>query len=92
MTAEKRMGAETAIRALIDGFTKAIREKDIDGVMSVFAADVVSFDLGPPLQHGGGTPSWTVGKSCSGRIRVRLIMRFAISASQQVMTWRSATV
>src|SRR5262245_47671407 len=22
--------------------------------MSAFAADVVSFDLGPPLQHGGG--------------------------------------
>jgi ketosteroid isomerase-like protein len=39
---------------LIDGFVKAIRAKDIHGVMSVFAPEVVSFDLGPPLQHGGG--------------------------------------
>lgn len=33
---------------------KAIRAKDINGVMSVFAPEVISFDLGPPLQHGGG--------------------------------------
>jgi len=47
---------EAAIRALLDGFVKAIRGKDIHGVMSVFAPDVVSFDFGPPLQHGGGEP------------------------------------
>ena len=45
---------DAAIRELIDGFVKAIRTKDINGVMSVFAPEVVSFDLGPPLQHGGG--------------------------------------
>jgi uncharacterized protein (TIGR02246 family) len=45
---------EAAVRELIDGFTKAIRTKDIDRIMAVFAPDVVSFDLGPPLQHGGG--------------------------------------
>jgi ketosteroid isomerase-like protein len=38
---------EAAIRELIDGFVKAIRAKDINGVMSVFAPEVVSFDLGP---------------------------------------------
>jgi len=45
---------ERAIRELIDGFVKAIHAKDINGVMSVFATEVVSFDFGPPLQHGGG--------------------------------------
>src|SRR5581483_11546388 len=45
---------EAEIRELVDGFVKAIRARDINGVMSVFAPDVVSFDLGPPLQHGGG--------------------------------------
>lgn len=45
---------EAAIRESIDGFVKAIRAKDINGVMSVFAPEVVCFDLGPPLQHGGG--------------------------------------
>jgi ketosteroid isomerase-like protein len=51
---ENRMKNESAIRELIDGFVKAIRAKDMNGVMSVFAPDVVSFDVGPPLQHGGG--------------------------------------
>jgi SnoaL-like domain len=49
-----RTKSKAAIRELIDGFVKAIRAKDIDGVMSVFAPEVISFDLGPPLQHGGG--------------------------------------
>ena len=44
----------SAIQQLIDGFVKAIRAKDINGVMAVFAPQVVSFDIGPPLQHGGG--------------------------------------
>ena len=51
---ENRTKNEAAIRELIDGFVKAIRAKDITGVMSVFAPGIVSFDLGPPLQHGGG--------------------------------------
>jgi uncharacterized protein (TIGR02246 family) len=51
---ENRAKNEAAIRELIDGFVKAIRAKDIKGVMSVFAPEIVSFDLGPPLQHGGG--------------------------------------
>ena len=45
---------EAAIRALIDAFAGAIRARDIDGVMAVFAPEVVSFDLTPPLYHGGG--------------------------------------
>ena len=47
---------ESAIRALIDDFVAAMRAKDVAAVMSVFSADAVSFDLGPPLRHGGGEP------------------------------------
>jgi uncharacterized protein (TIGR02246 family) len=54
MIEENRTKNEAAIRKLIDGFVKAIHAKDMNGVMSVFAPDVVSFDLGPPLHHGGG--------------------------------------
>jgi len=50
----KEQENEAAIRELVDGFVRALRAKDIDGVMAVFTRDVVSFDLGPPLQHGGG--------------------------------------
>ena len=42
---------EAAIRELVDDFVQANRAKDLPGVLSVFAPDVVSFDLGPPLQH-----------------------------------------
>lgn len=45
---------EVAIRERIAALAQAIRAKDLDGVMAIFAADVVSFDLGPPLVHGGG--------------------------------------
>ena len=48
------MTEEAAIRELLDGFVKAIRARDLNGVMAVFAPDVVSFDLGPPLEHAGG--------------------------------------
>jgi PhnB protein len=47
-----RTGAATAeaqIRALIDDWAKAMRAKDIDAVMSHYAADSVTFDLAPPL-------------------------------------------
>jgi uncharacterized protein (TIGR02246 family) len=48
-----REGDETAIRELVDGLASAIRAKDIDGVMSVYARDLVAFDIVPPLQYVG---------------------------------------
>lgn len=44
--------AEAEIRALVAAFVDAIRARDLDRVLAVFAPDVISFDLGPPLQHG----------------------------------------
>src|SRR5256885_2733161 len=55
MTIDKdRTKDEAAIQELIQRFVKAIRARDMHRVMAVFAPEVVSFDLGPPLQHGGG--------------------------------------
>ncbi|WP_227356041.1 YybH family protein [Haladaptatus salinisoli] len=45
--------AEDPIRQRIEDYTKAIRAKDIDGVMSFFAPNLVSFDLAPPLRYTG---------------------------------------
>jgi uncharacterized protein (TIGR02246 family) len=50
---ENRTKNEAAIRELIGGFVKAIRAKDINGVMSVYAPDLVAFDVVPPLQYVG---------------------------------------
>jgi uncharacterized protein (TIGR02246 family) len=45
--------AEAQIYALIDAWAQAIRARDINGVMSHYAADIVTFDLAPPLQYVG---------------------------------------
>jgi ketosteroid isomerase-like protein len=46
---------ETAIRALIDRWTKAAQEKNVDGVMSIYqrGPSLVAYDLVPPLQYKG---------------------------------------
>jgi uncharacterized protein (TIGR02246 family) len=45
--------AEAQIYALIDAWAQAIRARDVNGVMSHYAADIVTFDLAPPLQYVG---------------------------------------
>jgi ketosteroid isomerase-like protein len=44
---------EADIRARLDTLTAAIRAHDIETAMSLYAPNVVSFDLEPPLQHLG---------------------------------------
>jgi uncharacterized protein (TIGR02246 family) len=46
---------EAAIRALIDRWTKAAQEKNLDGVMSIYqrGPSLVAYDLVPPLQYKG---------------------------------------
>jgi uncharacterized protein (TIGR02246 family) len=52
-TEENKTKNEAAIRELIDRFAKAFRDKDVKGCMSVFAPEIVSFDILPPLQAVG---------------------------------------
>jgi ketosteroid isomerase-like protein len=42
-----------AIQQRVADYVKAIREKDINSVMSFFASSLVSFDLAPPLSYSG---------------------------------------
>ncbi len=44
---------EADIRQRIDKLVEAIRAMDLEGVMSMYAPDIVSFDIVPPLQHVG---------------------------------------
>jgi ketosteroid isomerase-like protein len=43
---------EARILGLIDAWGKALRAKDINGIMSHYAVDIVTFGLAPP-QSGG---------------------------------------
>src|SRR5689334_3623406 len=56
------MTAEAEIRQRIDTLLHAIRAMDLDGVMPIYARDIVSFDIEPPLQHTGAEAkgrNWT---------------------------------
>ena len=44
---------ETAIRRQIDKVVEGIRTRDLDALRAVYAPDVVSFDVEPPLRHVG---------------------------------------
>ena len=44
---------EADIRRRIDTGIQAIRAMDLEGVMALYAPDLVSFDIGPPLRHVG---------------------------------------
>ena len=44
---------EAEIKRVIEGGVEAIRARDIDGVMSIYAQEVVSFDIVPPLRYMG---------------------------------------
>src|ERR671920_1633081 len=45
--------AEALIRQRIEDLVKALNAKDIDGVMSLYAPNIVSFDIVPPLRYVG---------------------------------------
>jgi len=54
MTTEiRKVTDEAQIRKLIDNRARAINNKDINGLMSNYAPDVVEFDAVNPLQHIG---------------------------------------
>jgi ketosteroid isomerase-like protein len=53
---------EAQIRQRIGKLTEALRAMDLERVMSIYAPDIVSFDIVPPLQHVGAEAkknNWT---------------------------------
>jgi ketosteroid isomerase-like protein len=53
MTTAENTRDEAEIRECIQGWAKALRAKDVDGLMSHYTPDILAFDLAPPLQHAG---------------------------------------
>jgi ketosteroid isomerase-like protein len=50
---KERDVAEALIRQRVEDFAKAVGARDIDRVMSLYAPNIVSFDLNPPLRYAG---------------------------------------
>jgi uncharacterized protein (TIGR02246 family) len=46
-------GTPAEICALVADWAGAVRSKDVDAAMRHYAADVIAFDLAPPLQYAG---------------------------------------
>ena len=44
---------EAQIRQLIDGWARAIRDKNVEAAVSHYARDILLYDLAPPLVHKG---------------------------------------
>jgi uncharacterized protein (TIGR02246 family) len=44
---------EAQVRSLIEDWAKAVREKDIDGILAFHTDDIVMFDVPPPFQSKG---------------------------------------
>ena len=49
----QRATDEANIRQRINRWVEALRAMDLEGVMSLYAPDAVSFDIVPPLRRGG---------------------------------------
>jgi ketosteroid isomerase-like protein len=90
MTGGVRANDEAQIRGLIDAWAEAIRAKDVDAVMSRFAADLVTFDLAPPLQCAGAEALRRSLAACFSTFRGPVGYEVATSASRRTATWPSA--
>src|SRR5215467_5260571 len=49
----QRVEDEVKIRQQVDKIVEGIQAKDLEGLKRLYATDVVSFDVEPPLQHVG---------------------------------------
>jgi uncharacterized protein (TIGR02246 family) len=49
---------EADIRQRIEKVVEAVRAMDLEVVKSIYAPDIVSFDIVPPLQHVGAEEKW----------------------------------
>jgi hypothetical protein len=91
MAAQNHTSEETAVRQLIDDFQQAIRAKDLSRVLSVYAPDIVSFNLVPPCSMWVSPPIADPGKRHSRPSRARSAMRSATYTSPRPTRSRSVT-
>jgi len=50
---ENKKNDEAQIKRVLEGGVEAVRARDIDGVMSIYAPELVAFDIVPPLRYVG---------------------------------------
>src|SRR3954451_21020166 len=58
LMATQRAMDEADIRRRIDTLVGAVRAMDLESLKPVYAPDIVSFDIEPPLRHVGAAAKW----------------------------------
>jgi uncharacterized protein (TIGR02246 family) len=53
MADRQNMANEAAVRSIVEDWAKAVRGKDMDGILRHHSPDVLMFDVPPPLQSKG---------------------------------------
>ena len=53
MPVETRSNVDQELRALVDGFAQAVRQKNIDALIPHYATELVFFNVVPPLREKG---------------------------------------
>jgi uncharacterized protein (TIGR02246 family) len=78
---------EAAIRALIERWARAVRDKNLDGILGNHSADILMFDVPPPLESKGieaYRKTWDVFFAWSDAPAVFNIERMEIAAGSDV--------
>jgi uncharacterized protein (TIGR02246 family) len=63
-TATNKAIDEAQIRQLVDNWVASVRAKDINGLMSHYAPNILLFDIMPPLQHKGADAERKLWEGC----------------------------
>ena len=74
------------VRALLEEWADAIRNKDIERLMACYAPDVVAYDMMPPLEWRGAEAyraAWAQGLAMPGSFEVELYEP-VITASEDI--------
>jgi len=88
MSTAPRATVESEIRQRIDRLVEAIRAMDIERVMAIYAPDIISFDIEPPLQHVGAEAKRKNWLNALSMYQRPLSYESATSRSPWAKTWQ----
>ena len=82
---------EATIQELLNNCIRALHDRNIEGIMSLYEQEVVTFDLVPPCATWEQTYSATFGKRCFRPIEVLLTTKCTTALSLWAMILPSFT-
>jgi ketosteroid isomerase-like protein len=84
---DPKTGDEIVIRDLIEGWARAVRRKNLDGILAHHSPEILMFDLPPPIQAVGieaYKKSWDLFFNWSKDPCVFDIVELKVTAGQEV--------